>query len=93
MFREFFFEGATEEEINAFLFDSNALADEEYTKLKNRNDAIELEFNGLSNPESSSNVPELYAEFVKNNNAMAIRLGYANYLEYAYENVYDRDYT
>lgn len=93
MFREFFFEGATEEEINAFLFDSNALADEEYTKLKNRNDAIELEFNGLSNPGSSSKVPELYAEFVKNNNAMAIRLGYANYLEYAYENVYDRDYT
>ena len=93
MFRDFFFYGATEEEINAFLFDSNALADEEYTRLKNRNDEIELEYNSISNPLSSQLVPELYAEFVENANAMAKRLGYDNYLEYAYENVYDRDYT
>ena len=44
MFRDFFFEGATEEEIKKFLFDSNAYANEEYTALKNRNDEIELEF-------------------------------------------------
>lgn len=93
MFREFFFYGATEEEINAFLFDSNAVADPEYTALKNRNDEIELEFNGISNPTVGTKVPELYAEFVNNSNAIAERLGYENYLEYAYENVYDRDYT
>ncbi len=93
MFREFFFEGATEEEINAFLFDSNAYANEEYTNLKDRNDAIELEFNGIGNAETSSAVPELYAEFVANNARIAEILGYDNYLEYAYENVYDRDYT
>ena len=93
MFREFFFEGATEEEINAFLFDSNAYANEEYTTLKDRNDAIELEFNGLSNVDTSLDVPELYAEFVANNARMAELLGYENYLAYAYENVYDRDYT
>lgn len=94
MFREFFFEGATEEEINAFLFDSNAYANEEYTSLKNRNDEIELEFNAISDPTSKDcNVPELYAEFVANNSRIAEILGYDNYLEYAYENVYDRDYT
>ena len=93
MFREFFFEGATEEEIKAFLFDSNALANEEYTTLKNRNDEIELEFNNLSNPETNAAIPVLYEEFVENNTAMAELLGYDNYLEYAYENVYDRDYT
>ena len=93
MFREFFFEGATEEEINAFLFDSNAYANEEYTTLKDRNDAIELEFNGISNPEFGPEIPELYAEFVSNNTRIAKILGYDNYLEYAYENVYDRDYT
>lgn len=92
-FREFFFEGATEEEINAFLFDSNAYANEEYTALKNRNDAIELEFNGLSNAATSVSVPTLYYEFVQNNKRIAEILGYDNYLEYAYENVYDRDYT
>ena len=93
MFRDFFFEGATEEEIKAFLFDSNAYANEEYTALKNRNDEIELEFNGMNNPTIGSGVPNLYAEFVSNNVAMAEILGYDNYLEYAYENVYNRDYT
>lgn len=92
-FREFFFEGATEEEINAFLFDSNAYANEYYTALKNRNDAIELEFNSIVNKDYSSNVPTLYYEFVQNNKEIAEILGYDNYLEYAYENVYDRDYT
>ena len=92
-FREFFFEGATEEEINAFLFDSNAYANEEYTALKNRNDAIELEFNGLSNITDNTKVTALYFEFVQNNKRIAEILGYDNYLEYAYENVYDRDYT
>ena len=93
MFRDFFFEGATEEEINAFLFDSNAYANEEYTELKDRNDAIELEFNGIGNAAIGTTVPTLYAEFVANNMRMAEILGYDNYLEYAYENVYDRDYT
>lgn len=93
MFREFFFEGATEEEIKAFLFDSNAYANEEYTTLKNRNDEIELEFDGIVGVEAAKEVPELYAEFVANNARIAEILGYDNYLEYAYENVYDRDYT
>ena len=93
MFRDFFFEGATEEEIKAFLFESNAYANEEYTALKNRNDEIELEFNAISNAATSVAVPELYAEFVANCAGMAELLGYENYLEYAYENVYDRDYT
>ena len=92
-FREFFFYGATEEEINAFLFDSNAYANPEYTALKSRNDAIELEFYNIANPVSDPAVCELYAEFVENNNKIAEILGYDNYLEYAYENVYNRDYT
>ena len=92
-YREFFFYGATEEEINSFLFDSNAYANPEYTALKDRNDAIELEFYNIPNPASSPLVPELYAEFVENNNKMALILGYNNYLEYAYENIYDREYT
>lgn len=93
MYRDFFFYGATEEEILAFLFDSNALANPEYAELKARNDAIELEFNGIEDPVTSPDVPVLYAEFVENNNRMAEILGYDNYLEYAYENIYDRDYT
>ena len=92
-FRDFFFEGATEEEIKAFLFDSNAYANPEYTALKDRNDKIELEYHDIENPTTDEKVGILYAEMVENNNKIAALLGYDNYLEYAYENVYNRDYT
>ena len=93
MYRDFFFYGATEEEINAFLFDSNAIANPEYTALKDRNDAIELEFLAITNPIAGNKICELYEEMVQNNNKIAELLGYDNYLDYAYENVYDREYS
>lgn len=92
-YREFFYYGMTEEEIAAYLFDSNALADPEYAALKSRNDAIELEYFAISNPQTSSKVNQLYYEYVQNNNRMAEIMGYDNYLDYAYENVYGRDYS
>ena len=92
-YREFYYYGMTEEEINAFLFDSDAISNPEYTALKERNNAIEVEFLALENPEKGDELPILYAEFVENNNKMAQLMGYDNYLEYAYENVYGRDYT
>ena len=92
-YRDFYYYGMTEEEINAFLFDSDAVSNPEYTALKERNNAIEVEVLALSNPQSGNALPELYAEFVQNNNKMAQLMGYDNYLEYAYENVYGRDYT
>ena len=92
-YRDYYYHGMTEEEIKAFLFDSNAVSNPEYTALKERNNAIEVEFLGLSAGEQKSNLPTLYDEFVDNNNKMAKLMGYENYLEYAYENVYGRDYT
>ena len=92
-YRDFYYYGMTEEEINAFLFDSDAISNPEYTALKERNNAIEAEFLTMTNPEVGDRLPILYAEFVENNNKMAALMGYENYLEYAYENVYDRDYT
>ena len=92
-YRDFYYYGMTEEEINAFLFDSDALSNPEYTALKERNNAIESEFLALSSSQQAEQLPELYAEFAENNNKMAAIMGYDNYLEYAYENVYDRDYT
>ena len=92
-YREFYYYGMTEEEIKAFLFDSDTISNPEYTALKDRNNAIETEVLALSNPTSGDELPILYAEFVDNNNKMAKLMGYDNYLEYAYENVYGRDYT
>ena len=92
-YREFYYQGMSDEEINAFLFDSDAVSNPEYTALKERNDAIESEFLALSDMQQKARVAELYAEFAENNNKMAQLMGYDNYLEYAYENVYGRDYT
>ena len=92
-YREFYYYGMSEEEINAYLFDSDTLSNPEYTALKERNDAIELEYFAIANPTSSDKVLALYAEFVQNNNKMAELMGYENYLEYAYENVYGREYS
>ena len=92
-YREFYYYGMTEEEINAFLFDSDAISNPEYTALKEKNNAIESEFLALSGAEQKAKLPEMYFEFVQNNNKMAEIMGYENYLEYAYENVYGRDYT
>jgi len=92
-YRDFYYYGMSEEEINAFLFDSDAISNPEYTALKERNNAIEVEFLALSNPTKGDELPMLYAEFAENNNKMAELMGYDNYLEYAYENVYGRGYT
>ena len=92
-YRDFYYYGMTEEEINAYLFDSDAISNPEYTALKDRNSAIEAEFLALSSSEQAKQLPALYAEFAENNNKMAQIMGYENYLEYAYENVYGRDYS
>jgi hypothetical protein len=92
-YREFYYQGMTDEEINAFLFDTDAISNPEYTALKEKNNAIEVEFLALSEAEQKAKLPEMYAEYAANNNAMARLMGYDNYLEYAYENVYGRDYT
>ena len=92
-YREFYYQGMTDEEINSFLFDSDTVSNPEYTALKNRNSEIETTFIAMSDAEQKLNVATLYAEFAENNNKMAKLMGYDNYLEYAYENVYGRDYT
>ena len=93
MYREYYYEGMTEQEILAFIFESNAVSNAEYKALVDRNNEIELEFNETASPETGDEVPNLYAEFVENNKKIAALMGYDNYVEYAYENVYDRDYS
>ena len=93
MYREFYYEGMTDAEITAFVLESNAIADPVYKELVDSNTKIELDFDALDNPASGTAVLDLYAEFVANNKAIAEHLKYENYLAYAYENVYDRDYS
>jgi hypothetical protein len=93
MYRDYFYYGMTEEEIKAYIAESDAVSNPEYKELVDRNNEIELEFTGIPDPTTSELVPELYAEFVANNKRIAEILDYDNYLEYAYEVIYDRDYS
>ena len=90
-FRDIYYVGMTPEEIKSFIFESNAVANEDYKAAVDSNTQIENQF--LEIDPSSSQVPELYAQLVENNKTIANILGYDNYVEYAYENVYDRDYS
>lgn len=90
-YREYFYRDQTEEEIEAQLTQSEKMSSDEYVQLETRNTEIGLEYAELD-VESSDKVPTLYAELVANNNAIARMLGYDNYLEYAYADIYDREY-
>ncbi len=95
-YREYFFseeDGWTEEDIKKALLLSDSYGNEEYKELNEGIKDIEIAFRELSNPDNSDKVPEMYEEFVKLNNEIAKFAGYDNYIEYAYENVYNRDYT
>ncbi len=92
-YRDFYYHDMTEDEIKVYLAESDAVSNPKYTALDERNNAIEVEVLALSNPERGDELPILYAEFAENNNKMAQLMGYDNYLEYAYKNIYSRGYT
>jgi hypothetical protein len=93
--RNYFFYDWTEEEIANILSYTEAY-DDELTALNNRNTEILLDYNtNYSNSSKiyTDNFTSLYAEFVENNNKIAQKKGFDNYLDYAYSEVYSRDYT
>ena len=102
-YRNYFFseeDGWTPEDIEKALTLSDTYGGGEYSEIKTRIDEIEVEFRDLKDDvvtdQKNSNklvVPELYAEYVELNNKLARLAGYTNYVEYAYKNVYDRDYS
>ena len=103
-FREFFYDkiegGWTDEEIAQALTMSDSYGGEEYAAINNRISEIEIAFRELNDPsndmkaeEGQATVPELYEEFVSLQNQLAAIAGYDSYIDYAYENVYDREYS
>ena len=100
-------DGWTPEDIEKALILSDTYGGGEYAQIKKRIDEIENEFRDLDSDvvtdQSGSNknrVPVLYSEYVSLNNQLARMVKddqgnqkYQNYVEYAYENVYDREYS
>lgn len=66
----------------------------EVAQLRQRNSEITVAYQDLQNdPEMYDKMVPLYIEMVQNNNRLAQIFGYANYYEYAYSQVYERDYS
>lgn len=90
-FKEQYFEGLTDEEIDAFIDENDIM--NEYYDLYIDGIALENEYYALSDSEFYAKVPELYCRVVDNNKAIAETFGYDNYVDFAYENVYLREYS
>lgn len=93
--REYFFYGWTEEEIAEVLEETTNASNPRWVELSNRNDELENQYDNLNDAQvkTGEEVLEVYAEFVANNKEIAQILGYDNYMDYAYEKVYDREYS
>jgi oligoendopeptidase F len=94
-YKDTFFEGWSQEEINDILSYSD-----EVSELRDDNDNIIVEFRKLDSEEAGFNqkAADFYKQLVLNNNKIARHFKdkngdtYANYYDYAYDNVYVRDY-
>ncbi|MBE6982565.1 MAG: hypothetical protein E7437_09655 [Ruminococcaceae bacterium] len=87
--KDYLFEDWTEQELAQLL----AYTDE-VMELQQRNSEIEVAYQDLQNdPELYDKMVPLYIEMVGNNNRIAQIYGYDNYYTYAYELVYNRDYS
>ena len=89
-FKSDFFPGMTDKEIEESIGKEKS---EKYYDLYKKIDKLQTEHSAYSDEEVMSKGPKLYAELVGYQNELAKEEGYDNYLEYAYENVYGRDYT
>ncbi len=85
--KDMLFEDWTEKDIEMLLAHS-----EEATELEKRNAEILVEYRALPESTMNQDMIPLYSEMVRNNNRIAQIYGYANYYEYAYDLVYQRDY-
>lgn len=92
-FRDAFYEGWTEDEIEEALHQADLYTDE-FVAMQQKSDEILVEYRAFDDPlKNKASVRDLYIEFAKNNHDIAVQMGYQNYMEYAYDVVYDRDYT
>lgn len=95
-YRDYFFseeDGWTEDDIRRALDMSDTYAEGRAAELRKKADDITMAFREISDAANSGKVLTLYAEFVETNQELAKLFGYDNYMEYAYDVVYERDYT
>lgn len=95
-YRDYFYseeDGWTPEDIQRVLETSDTYSDGRCTEINKRIDEITNDYRALRNPSSDRKVRVFFEELVELNNELARIFGYDNYMDYAYENVYERSYS
>lgn len=87
-FKDQFFEGYTEEEILKLIKEYP----KEYYDIEENNSKLYAEYEAIDNLDDPR-VVEIYKKLVVNLNKQARLCGYEDYRDFAYENVYERDFT
>ncbi|MGN1207718.1 MAG: hypothetical protein ACI4SP_05410, partial [Eubacteriales bacterium] len=91
-YREVFFEGMTDEEIAATV--ASAVTDPALVELTNRKNGYENTFDNFTDRELMGDTFDaLYKNYVDVSNEIAAMYGYENYLDFAYAEVFSRDFT
>ena len=82
----------TDEEIESLVSDTES---DKYYELSNQLTTYESEYESLTQSSSTfySDSEEIYVKIINTCKEIATECGYDNYIDYAYEEVYSRDYT
>jgi hypothetical protein len=92
-FRNYFYGNMTDDQIKSVVDRTNTY-DDNLVQLENQSNDILLQFYNIqSSAGTNPSLPELYSEYVQVNNKIAQAYGYDNYMEYAYKEIYGRDYS
>jgi hypothetical protein len=91
-YRKYYFKTLTDEEIDEE-FGGESSVNTTLSALNKTSAELLTEYNSLDDVTTSTKIPALYARVVANNNAIAKENGYDNFMEYAYDKTYNRDYT
>ncbi len=91
-YREYFYAGMSDQEIESYVAQYSGSSSPEVVTLTNRNQEITV---ALEQMDAGANdaVLDLYEEFVENNQRIAALYGYENYMQYAYTEIYGREYS
>ena len=93
-YKDAFFEGWTEKQLDKILAQADSYGNSQYTEISNQIDALIMEYGNLmGNNAPTSKIAAKYAQLVDLNNRLAGLAGYSNYMDYAYDSVYNRYYT
>ena len=89
-YKDDFFKGMTEEEIQKLI---NNVKPDRYYEIENAQKSLIKQYQDLSDDEVDTKTSDIYLSLVKNYKEEATLLGYDSYMDYAYEEIYSREYT